>query len=93
MADDEKDPLLEALDARIRAIVVEELEKRAPPDDEWLTVGQAMKMTNISEWTIRQLARQGKIMVYQNPGRRPLRINRRSLFEMMSEEAKKGSKK
>jgi hypothetical protein len=78
--EDEAASLLEALDARIRAIVAEELEKRSPDNDQWLTIKQVKGLTGLSEWTIRQLIAEGKLPVFQpNPGKPPLRIMRGNL--------------
>jgi hypothetical protein len=89
----ETDSLLKALDAHIRAVVVDEIEKRMPaPGGEWLTIKEAIEQASLSEWHVRKLVRNGSVQFYQpNPGKPPLRINRRSLLDLMSQ--MKGSKK
>ncbi len=67
----------EEIKARVAA-----LEEQLPHhmDEEWVTVKRAAQITGLSQWNIRQLARQGKLEIYQpNLGRPPLRIKRDSL--------------
>jgi hypothetical protein len=48
--------------------------------EEWVDVPRGSEITGLSQWTIRQMVRQGKFEIYQpNPGRPPLRIKRDSL--------------
>jgi hypothetical protein len=74
--------ILEKLvDAKLPALVEQKLRSA----DDWLTVKQAMEISNLSEWTIRKIARQGKVKVYQpNPGKPPLRISRNSLQKYLA---------
>jgi predicted transcriptional regulator of viral defense system len=71
--------VLEAFDARIRRIACE----TSVEGDEWLTVRHAAELSELSEWTVRQLARQGLLEKFQpNPGRLPLRIKKSSLLSL-----------
>lgn len=85
--------VLNALDERMRQIAREV--QGAPTADEWLTVKQAVKLTNLSQWHIRELAHrmiaEGSEDVYQpnGPGTQPLRIRRARLGDLM----KKGNKR
>lgn len=67
----------EEIKARVAA-----LEEQLPHHmgEDWVTVERAAQITGLSQWTIRQMVRQGKFEIYQpNPGRPPLRIKRDSL--------------
>lgn len=84
---DDRD-FLASLDERMRRIAEEVFEqKRAAGGDEWLSVEQACQLTNLSEWHVRQFARElrekGSPDVYQpNAGRPPLRIRRAALLDL-----------
>jgi excisionase family DNA binding protein len=85
---------MSALEEQITAIIEQVVSKRLPAlleeklraaEDEWLTVKQASKVANISQWTVRRIAREGQVAVYQpNPGKPPLRISRNSLHKYMA---------
>jgi hypothetical protein len=70
---------------RIAEQVYEERHKAT--GDDWLSVPQACEFTNLSEWHIRQRAKEllaaGSPDVYQpNPGRAPVRIRRAALLDL-----------
>ena len=85
--------VINALDERMRQIAREM--QGAPAADEWLTIKQAVELTNLSQWHIREMARrmiaEGSEDVYQpnGPGTQPLRIRRACLRDL----TKKGAKK
>jgi hypothetical protein len=75
--------LIEQVVAQQLPALVEE--KLRAAEDQWLSVEDAHKFSGLSPWTIRHLARQGKIKKFQpNPGKPPVRISRNSLQEFMS---------
>lgn len=85
-----EDELREFVRREARAVFEEMFAEREAGDDEWLSVSQAAEMTQLSEWTIRQLARKGLLEKYQpNPGRPPLRIRRSAIRALMSKGGKK----
>jgi hypothetical protein len=72
--------LSEPMRREIKELIREVVSEWAAPGDEWLTVGQAMAVANMSEWQVRQLVRRGDVEYYQpNPSKPPLRIKRSSL--------------
>jgi hypothetical protein len=71
-----------AVDEKLPALLDEKLREL---QDAWLSVREAKAYSGLSEWTLRKMAREGKVKKFQpNPGKPPLRISRNSLQNYMS---------
>lgn len=60
--------------------------------DEWLSVGQAARMTNVCQATIRRWADQGKVDARLTPGGQR-KISQRSLSQALAPAAKRGPRR